>query len=82
MTGDFAKFFKLVQAAAEQCGVEAHLVCGVASDGWSQVRVATNARHTFQEKSPQFVERCIDTMQDSVDQALSQLGEEPEQLRN
>lgn len=84
MTGDFAKFFQMVQKAARECGMEAHLVCGVASDGGGKIKISSNARHTFEGKDQKFMGRCIDAMQDSVDQALSQLGDEtPEpELRN
>ena len=85
MTGDFAQFFIEVRRAAEKHGIKAHLICGVASDGTGgQVKVSSNGHHTFDEKNTQFIERCLDAMGESVDDALTRLagGDEAPKLMN
>ena len=76
MTGDFAQFFNEVRRAAEKYGIKAHLICGVASDGaGGQVKVASNGHHTFDKKNEQFIERCVDAMEESVDSTLARLAD-------
>ncbi len=87
MTGDFAAFFELVRKAAKQCGIQAHLVCGVASDGTGgQVKVASNGVHAFDtEKEAQFIERYVDAMGESLDATLARMAgddEAPPELMN
>ncbi len=82
MTGDFAAFFEEVRKAAKKYGIQAHLVCGVASDGpGKQVKVSSNGAHSFDErKEAQLIKRCVDAMGESLDATLMQLsGEEDEQ---
>ena len=87
MTGDFQAFFELVRQAAKKCGIQAYLVCAVASDGpGGQVKVSSHANHTFDEKKDAlFIKRCVDSMEESTDSALYQLAGEdapPAELKN
>lgn len=87
MTGDFVEFFELVRKAAKQCGIQAHVICGVASDGaGGQVKVASNGVHGFDvKKEAVFIERYVDAMGESLDATLARMAgddEPPPELRN
>lgn len=86
MTGDFAAFFELVRKAAKQYGIQAHVVCGVASDGaGGQVKVSSNGVHGFDDKDEHFIQRFVDAMGDSVEATLTRMVSDedpPTQLMN
>lgn len=75
MTGDFRAFFEAVRRAAREHGVTMHVVCGVTRDGsGGQVRVASHGTTLFEEKDAQFMERCVDTMTESLETTLTRLA--------
>lgn len=67
-------FFRAVREAARKHGLKAHIVCAVEADGGqSQVRIASDAVHTFTGKDEKFLKRCYDAMEESLDLTLGQL---------
>lgn len=77
MSANFKAFFEAVQRAAREHGVAAHAVCAAVRGTGANVQVGSSAHAPgFMYGEQKILARCLDVMEESLDQTFAQLEAE------